>query len=248
MIRRPSLTPRQRLVALGLMFASIVAVIVLAVVVAHGPVPPPRAVTIPAADRNASPALIRAAEAVNFQPPQEPGVGTIEGKPASAADPPITGDLLPAGTLAPGFTAQTPQGKTVTLRSLRGKPVLLEFFATWCPHCAAEAPHLQKLFTSLGGAKRVAFLGVDANGEDAPSVYAWHVYFGLGFPAVLDPSGHAVTFPHHGHMGPISKSYRVGAYPTFYVLDRRGRVVWASDGEQPDALLRQQLARAARDS
>jgi thiol-disulfide isomerase/thioredoxin len=245
MIRRRSLSPRARLVSLCVMLGAIVAVIVVAVVAARSPAPPPHAVTIPTVDRDASPALIRAAEAVDFQPPREPGVGTIEDKPASAANPPIAGDLLPVGSLAPSFSAHTPTGKTVSLASLRGKPVLLEFFATWCPHCAAEAPHLQKLFASLG-AHRVAFVGVDANGEDAPSVFAWHVYFGLGFPAVLDPSAHAVTFPHHGHMGPISRSYHVGAYPTFYVLDRQGRIVWRGDGEQPDALLRRELTQAGR--
>jgi thiol-disulfide isomerase/thioredoxin len=247
MFRRRSMSPRARLVALCLMLGGIVAAVVLAVVASHSKVPPPRAVTIPKADRDASPALIRAAEAVNFQPETEPGVGTIESKPASAAGPPITGSLLPPGTTAPLFTARTPTGKAVSLAALRGTPVLLEFFATWCPHCAAEAPHLQKLFTSLGS-KRVSFVAVDANGADAASVFAYHVYFGLGFPAVLDPSAHAVTFPAHGHMGPISKSYHVGAYPTFYVLDRQGRVVWASDGEQPDALLRQELNKASESS
>jgi thiol-disulfide isomerase/thioredoxin len=223
----------------------LVAAIVVGAILAHSSNGPLRVVTIPKADRNASPALIRAAEAVDFHPLTQDGTGQIEDEPAAAAKPPITSDLLPAGSRAPSFAARTPTGTVVRLSDLRGKAVLLDFFATWCPHCAAESPHLQKLFASLDP-KRNAFVAVDANGENAASVFAYHVYFQLGFPAVLDPSAHAVSFPHHGHMGPISKSYRVGAYPTFYVLDGEGRIVWRSDGEQPDALLRQELRIASQ--
>jgi thiol-disulfide isomerase/thioredoxin len=218
--------------------------VAIGVFLAHSTKAPIRVVTIPKADRDASPALIRAAEAVGFHPLTESGVGKIEDEPASFAQPPLTRNLLPVGTIAPGFTAATPIGKSVRLADLRGKVVLLDFFTTWCPHCAAEAPHLQKLYASLDPAK-FAFVAVDANGENAASVFAYHVYYGFGFPAVLDPSGHAVSFPAHGTPGPITRSYRVGAFPTFYVLDRSGRIVWRSDGEQPDALLRGELTKAA---
>jgi cytochrome c biogenesis protein CcmG, thiol:disulfide interchange protein DsbE len=241
---RPAFSKRARFwVAVGLLSALLVAAVVGAIL-AHSSSPRGHFVTIPKADRNASPTLIRAAEAVGFHPLTTSGAGQIEDEPAAAANPPLTGDLLPVGSTAPVFTARTPTGKVVRLSDLRGKAVLLDFFATWCPHCAAESPHLQKLFASLDP-KHVAFVAVDANGEDAPSVFAYHVFYGFGFPAVLDPSGHAVSFPKHGHMGPISKSYKIAEYPTFYVLDPSGRVVWRSDGEQPDALLRHELQLAA---
>jgi thiol-disulfide isomerase/thioredoxin len=241
---RAALSRRARLVLLVTLVAAFVTAIVLGAVLARSTKAPVRSVTIPAADRNASAALIRAAEAVNFRPlGQGGGVGEIEGKPASAAEPPITQDLLPVGTVAPGFALRAPSGTPVRLADLHGRAVLLEFFTTWCPHCAAEAPHLQKLFASLPKA-RVAFVAVDANGENAASVFAFHVYFGLGFPAVLDPGEQAVSFPAHGSPGPVTRNYHVGAYPTFYVLDRAGRIVWRGDGEQPDALLRRVLGRA----
>jgi hypothetical protein len=53
-----------------------------------------------------------------------------------------------------------------------------------------------------------------------------------------------VTFPEHGPIGPVSRRYGVSLWPTFYVLDPRGRVVWRSGGEQPDALLERELRRA----
>ena len=173
-----------------------VALVVIAVVgglLAGSKRQPPRSVTIPVADRNATPALIRAAEAVGFQPPSASGTGQIENEPAASA--PSTGaGLLDVGAQAPDFTLRTPAGTPVRLAALRGKSVLLEFFATWCPHCAAEAPHLRRLARSLPRS-RVAFVGVDANGGDAPSVFAYHVYYDLPFPAVLDPGGTTATLP-----------------------------------------------------
>jgi hypothetical protein len=87
-------------------------------------VPPP--VQPSAADRGAPPSLVKAASAIGFRPSTEPGVGVIEGKPASAAQPPANAGLLPVGSRAPSFALETPEGKTVGLSSLRGRAVLLD--------------------------------------------------------------------------------------------------------------------------
>jgi len=222
--------------------AAVAVAVVLATRSSTPKVAPPARPT--AADRNAPAALVRAANAVGFHPTYEPGVGQIEGEPASAGEPPSNPDLLPVGTLAPGFTLETPQGRTVSLAQYRGKAVLLEFFATWCPHCNAEAPHLRKLYTSLPK-RSEAVVSVNADGETAPSVFAFHRYYGLPYPALVDPSGRPGSFTTEGAAGPVSSRYRVESFPTFYVIDRKGRIVWRSDGEQPDALLRQELANGA---
>ena len=241
---RQAMSKRTRAWLLVVLVAAVVVLVVVGIVLAHTTKTSLRVVTIPAADRKASPALLRAAAAVNFHPlGQGSGDGRLEDLPAAAAKPPLTSGLLPVGTLAPSFTLRTPAGRVVRLADLRGRAVLLEFFTAWCPHCAAEAPHLQRLFESLPP-KRIAFVAVNADGEDAPTVLAYHIYFGLDFPAVLDPADRTVSFPDHGSPGPVTRAYRVGAYPTFYVLDRQGRVTWRSDGEQPDAQLRQQLLAA----
>ena len=204
--------------------------------------PPPAAAS--AADNSAPASLVAAADAVGFRPTTEPGVGLIEDQPATAAQPPQNTDLLPVGTLAPVFALRTPQGRKVGLAAYRGRAVLLEFFATWCPHCNAEAPHLRALDASLPQSK-VGVVSVNADGETAPSVYAFHRYYGLQYPALLDPSPQPGSFTQQGAAGPVTNAYRVEAYPTFYVLDRRGRITWRSDGEQPDALLRLELRDAA---
>jgi peroxiredoxin len=230
--------------ATGVLIVGVAIAVGVLLATRSSPASPP-ARTVAAADRNAPASLVAAADKVGFAPTTEPGVGRIEDKPSSAAAPPTNPNLLPVGTTAPGFALQTPQGRRITLRSLRGRAVLLEFFATWCPHCDAEAPHLRQLYSSLKKT-RYAFVSVNADGEDAASVFAYHRYFGLRFPALLDPSSHPGSFHAPGSAGRVTTAYVVETYPTFYVLDAKGRITWRSDGEQPDALLRRELTNAAR--
>jgi len=230
----------------GVVFLVLVGTVsVLAMMHRTGPGPPP-AKNPGLGDASASPALVKAADQVGFHTVTEPGVGQIEDDPASAADGPSNPDLLKAGTQAPAFTLKTPQGDPVSLASLGGKAVLLEFFATWCPHCQAEAPHLAKLARELKP-QGVEFVSVNADAEDAASVFAYHRYFGLPFPSLLDPGQPTGSFTQQGGRGPVSTAYNVESYPTMYVINPHGTITWASDGEQPDALLRQLLLKAANE-
>ncbi len=188
--------------------------------------------------------LAAAAAAIDFHPTLEPGVGQMEGLPASAAHPPLNKDLLPVGSEAPAFSLKTPTGKTVSLADYRGKAVLLEFFATWCPHCQAEAPHLAQLASSLSPS-RYAFVSVNADGEDAASVYAYDRYFKVPYPSLLDPSSRPGSFYQAGGAGAVTSAYRVQDFPTFYIIAPDGRITWRSDQEQPDALLLRELEHAA---
>jgi peroxiredoxin len=204
----------------------------------------PHVVTIPAADRRAGAALLQAAQAVGFHPNTAPGVGEVEGRPLTGTDQPAARSLLPVGSVAPPFTLRTPAGEPLSLASLRGKTVLLELFATWCPHCAAEAPHLKAMYAKLPHDK-YGFVSINADSEDAASVLAYHIWFGLPFPALLDPGAESGTFHNAGSPGPVSKQYKVKLYPTFYVIDPRGKIAWSATGEQPDALLLQELRQAS---
>jgi thiol-disulfide isomerase/thioredoxin len=237
--------PPQRMVLLataGIAGIIVVVVIILLSTKSSPKTAPPAKVT--ASDANAPASLISAAQAIGFHPTTEAGVGEIETKPATAAQPSSNTKLLPVGSFATNFTLETPQGGKVSLSSYRGKAVLLEFFATWCPHCNAEEPYLATMAKSLQS-KGVRFLAVNADGETAPSVYAFHRYYGMSYPALVDPSSQAGSFNSPGASGPVSSAYQVEAFPTFYVLDKTGKITWRSDGEQPNALLRQELLKAA---
>lgn len=215
------------------------ATVVLVVLRQNSAPPPPPPAKPTASDLNAPPVLIRAARAIGFIPTTEPGVGQIENRSASSGPAPYSKLLLARGSVAPSFTLRTPQGQSVSVPAA-GKPTFLEFFATWCPHCAAEAPHLRRLALQFGS--RVAFVSVNADSENAASVYAFHRYFGLPYPALVDPSGSPRgDFHKAGGLGRWAKAYGVQAYPTMYVIGAQGQVLWAGDSEQPDALLREQL-------
>ncbi len=230
--------------ALGLGGAVLAVVIVAVVAAVTAKTPTARQLTLPAGDRNASIALRTAARNVHFYPHQIAGAGRIEGQPVGGITPPAASSLLAPGSAAPAFDLRTPEGKKLSLASLRGKTVLLELFATWCPHCAAEAPHLKALYGKLSP-KHYAFVAVNGDGEDPASVLAYHIYFDLPFPALLDPSSSPGSFSHPGSSGPISKAYKLKAFPTFYVIDRHGKIAWSAVGEQPDALLLAELRNAA---
>lgn len=226
----------------------VIVVVIAGVLVARSqsgaPAPPP-AKHQTAADANASPALVAAANAIGFHTSTEPGVGLRENDPAGSGSVSSDPGLLKPGTTAPAFTLKTPQGQTVSLSDFKGKAVLLELFATWCPHCQAEAPHLAKLANELAP-KGVQFVSINGDSENAASVFAFHRYFALPYPALLDyqgsPSG---SFTKLGQAGPVASQYKLQSFPTFYVISPDGKVSWAAIGEQPDALLKQKLLAVA---
>ncbi len=181
---------------------------------------------------------------IDFQPTSAADAGRVEGLPASAAQAADYPKLLPAGRMAPDFDLLSATGQRVRLSDYRGKTVLLEFFATWCPHCQAEAPHLKSIMASLPESG-FAMLQVNVDSEDAASLLAFDRYYGLTTPALLDPGVTPGSFYHEGSTGPVTKEYRIGFFPTFYVIGPKGRIAWRADHEQPDALLMKKLQDAA---
>ena len=169
---------KRKVLVLTLAGAIALVVVVGVIIVTQSSTTPARSTSVSASDASAPASLVKAAQEIGFAPNIEPGVGQVEDKPASAGQPPSGTTLLPVGATAPAFDLKTPLGDSVSLASFRGKAVLVEFFTTWCPHCDANAPYLETLYKSLPKSK-VAFVAVNADGETAPSVYAYHVYFGM---------------------------------------------------------------------
>jgi peroxiredoxin len=242
---RPALGKRARLaLLLVLAVAFVTALVVGALLASTSSAPKGKLVTIPVADRAASQQLLEAAAAVHFRPSTASGTGKLEDDPLPSPPPASAKGQLAPGTPAPRFSLQTPAGQRVSLASLKGKAVLLELFATWCPHCAAEAPHLKAMAQKLPKS-RYALVAVNADGEDPASILAYHIYFGLPFPALVDPNpSDPGSFHHEGSPGSVSKAYKVRLFPTFYVIGPQGRIAWAGTGEQPDSVLLHELRRA----
>ena len=112
------------------------------------------------------------------------------------------------GAPAPDFALKDLEGRTVRLSELRGKPVLLNFWATWCPPCEMEMPDLEKAYRKYQG-EGVAFLGIDY-GESGDTVRKYVREHGYSWSFLLDPDMQAV------------RSYRVFGVPTTYFVDREG--------------------------
>lgn len=90
------------------------------------------------------------------------------------------------GEVAPNFSLKTVTGQTVTLASLRGHGVWLNFWATWCPNCKVELPIVEQEHRLMGN--HVAVVGVDVQ-ESAAIVGQFAQRFHLTYPIVLDSQG-----------------------------------------------------------
>jgi peroxiredoxin len=130
------------------------------------------------------------------------------------------------GHPAPDFTLTTVTGETFTLSALRGRPVVLNFWATWCPPCRAELPELQAASGRLAG--QVQIVGVD-QGESASQVQAFADGLGLNFTMPLDT---ATT---------VSRLYGVRSLPTTFFIDRSGVIRQIQIGPMTEATLAQLL-------
>jgi peroxiredoxin len=194
----------------------------------------------PAASGAAPDSLEAAANALGFRQTTSADVGVVENLPADTRLLAPSKSMLPVGAAAPDFTLSTAVGTSVRLSDYRGKVILLEFFATWCPHCQAEARHLTKFYSSLPS-DRFAFLSVNADSENSASLYAFDRFFQIPWPTLLDPGSPAGSYKQAGGAGPVTRAYGVALYPTFYIIDSRGKVAWRNDREQPDMLIAQKL-------
>ena len=116
-----------------------------------------------------------------------------------------------SGTKAPAFSGQTADGRQLSLPDLRGRVVLVNFWASWCAECRPEMPVLEQLHRELGS-QGLAIIGINAR-EDRQVVARYATELGLSFPLLLDPGGKN------------SDQYGVIGLPTTFVVARDGRAV-----------------------
>ena len=153
---------------------------------------------------------------------------------AAALDPCPTGETNPDVAI-PGLPSVTLRclghGPDVNLASVRGTPIVVNVWASWCPPCIAEMPILVSAAADLRG--RAQFLGVAIQDRDASALQMLES-FGADFPSVVDEAGQI-----RGLMG-------VSGPPVTFFVDERGVVVGRHDGVLPstqyfDSLLNEYL-------
>ncbi len=130
-------------------------------------------------------------------------------------------------TLAPDFTLTLFDGRRLRLSDLRGKPVVLNFWASWCPPCREEAPTLEKGWETYKD-KGVVFLGMDIQDTETDA-RAFMKEFGITYPNGQDTTSE------------IAVSYDISGIPTTFFITSEGKVArrWtgALGEEQLDAFI-----------
>jgi cytochrome c-type biogenesis protein CcmF len=121
-----------------------------------------------------------------------------------------SGRPLP-GQVAPDFTLTLLDGSPFSLSDQRGKVVVLNFWASWCPPCEEEAPDLQAVWEEYGE-KGVTFVGIAYKDEEA-AVRDFLSGHGITYPVGLDPTGR------------VAELYGITGVPETFILDGEGRVV-----------------------
>lgn len=132
---------------------------------------------------------------------------------------------------APDFVLKTLSGDSFSLREARGRPVVLNFWATWCGPCQRELPALQAAAERYGD--RVLIVGID-QGEEAATVQAYVDELGLTFPIPMDSEF------------TVSELYNVRGLPTTFFIDSEGviRHLWL--GEMNSITLAEGVAETLR--
>ena len=134
-----------------------------------------------------------------------------------------------AAAPAPDFTLPARGGNSVSLAALRGRVVMINFWATWCGPCRAEMPALAEIQTQYAS-RGVIVIGVNQR-EDAGSIRRYLDSIGVDFPIALDPTGES------------NRQYRVLGLPTTYLIDRQGLIRDAVfGGPMARALIESKLA------
>lgn len=163
-----------------------------------------------------------------------PASGANSGQ--TAANSGQSANPLTVGQLAPDFTLTSTDGSMVSLSQFKGKVVLIEFMAPWCPHCQQDSVTLNQVYDNYAG-KNVQMLAVSASpygrnhesngqatGDNTPinmgDLTWFHDTFHLKYPLLFDPTANVGE-----------QAYGVQSYPTIYVLD--GKDVILSEPDYP---------------
>ncbi len=118
------------------------------------------------------------------------------------------GEAPQIGKPAPGFQLPNLDGQSVSLSDFRGKPVLINFWATWCPPCRIEMPYIQQVYDEWSD-KGLVILAINM-GESSSEVSEFMKSYNLSFPVLLDTKGD------------VAEKYNIRPIPVTFFIDEDG--------------------------
>ncbi len=142
----------------------------------------------------------------------------------------IAGSGLDQGDTPPDFELETLTGEKVRLSDLKGKKVILNFWATWCPPCKAEMPHMENFYKKLKPEDNVELVSVNltsAENRGQKAVEEFVDAYKLTFPILLDTEELGMT------------DYKVFSIPTTYILGTDGTIDNQIVGPMDEAMMEQ---------
>lgn len=123
---------------------------------------------------------------------------------------------MPDKKVAPGFELSDMDGEKRKLSDYKGKPVIINFWATWCPPCRAELPAMNRAWEKIKK-ENIEMLAVNV-GEDEDTIFAFTGEYPIDFTVLLDETGEEI------------KKWPIRGLPTTFVLDKEGRIVYRAIG------------------
>ncbi|MFL5347100.1 MAG: TlpA family protein disulfide reductase [Hyalangium sp.] len=144
--------------------------------------------------------------------------------------------LVPEGASTPSFQMKRYGGGNVALSDLRGKVVMLDFWATWCPPCQEELPSLVKLAKEYEG-KGLVFVAASRDDDDVKEELV-DQFVKRNLP---DLAPYAVYADDE-----MARAFQIEALPTLYFLDRNGKVTDAVRGMMPESSIRRRIESALK--
>lgn len=139
---------------------------------------------------------------------------------------------LGRGVMAPDFTVDRFVGGTLQLSSLKGRVVVLDFWATWCPPCKAELPWLLKL-AQKEQSRGLYFLAMNQDEAEQRTLVAEFAAELPGIERFITLGSTSVAAPFH-----------VDGLPTLYIIDRQGRVFASAEGRLTEASVKAMVEQA----
>ncbi len=125
---------------------------------------------------------------------------------------------MPEAPLAPDFELSGPNGETYRLSDFLGRPLIVNFWATWCPPCRAEMPAMQRAWQQLEP-EGIGLIAINV-GEEADAVSAFLEQVPVSFPLPLDTDSK------------VTQRWPLRGLPTTFVMAPDGRLVYKATGER----------------